>query len=127
MIKKLIRVLAFCAPILSIYLGYQMWFGFKYTVENADLPPQTITALQFALEYGSNAILFWPIFIFLISIVGALGAWKEKRLLIWIIVIFLLILSVLGMWTIGLLVFHLAVLFFVIGIMLSYSARKVYE
>ncbi|MEL1135775.1 hypothetical protein AAC978_11380 [Desulfitobacterium sp. THU1] len=126
MVKKLTKLLAVCAPLLSIYLGYQMWFGFKYTGGRADLPPETITALQYALEHpGSKAILFWPIVLFLISAIGAIGAWKGKRALVWIIVIFLMILSVLGMWSIGFLVFHLAVLFLVIGIFLTYSARKV--
>ncbi|SHN88434.1 hypothetical protein [Desulfitobacterium chlororespirans] len=126
MVKKLIKLLAVCAPFLSIYLGYQMWFGFKYTGGRADLPPETITALQFALEHsGAKAILFWPICLFVISTIGALCAWKENRMLVWIIVIFLMIVSVLGMWSIGLLVFHLAVLFLVIGILLTYSARKV--
>lgn len=126
MVKKLINFLAAGAPILSIYLGYQMWFGFKYTGGRSDLPPETITAFQFALEHpGSKAILFWPICIFVISIIGAIGAWNAKRKLVWTIVIFLMIVSVLGMWSIGLLVFLLAVLFLVIGILLSYSARNV--
>lgn len=126
MVKKLIYSLAVCAPLLTIYLGYQMWFGIKYVGGDSELPPETLTAFQYAVKHpGSDAILYWPIILFVISIIGAIGAWKGKRKLVWTIVIFLLVLSVLGMWTIGGLVFLLAVLFLFIGILLSYSARKI--
>lgn len=121
MIHRIVKLLGVLSPILSLFIAYQIWFGFKYTGIGSNSPMRTITALQFALEEGSSAILFWPVFIFVLSVVGAFGAWKMVKPLVWAVAIALLIVSVLGIWTIGLGVAPLALLFVIIGILLLCS------
>ncbi len=134
MVQRIVKLLGVSAPILSLIIAYQIWFGFKYTGVGSDSPMQTITALQFALEEGSSAILFWPVFIFVLSVVGAFGAWKMVKPLVWVVALTLLVValtllvvSVLGVWSIGLVVAPLALLFVVIGILLLYSDFLNYE
>jgi len=124
MVQRIVRLLGVFAPILSLIIAYQIWFGFKYTSSGSDFTTRTITALQFALEGGSTAILFWPIFLFLLSIVGAIGAWKKVKPLVWVVAITFIIISVLGAWSIGLLVVPLALLFIAISILLHFSDKR---
>ena len=123
MVQRIVRLLGVFAPILSVIIAYQIWFGFKYTISGSDFTTRTITALQFAVEGGSTAILFWPIFLFLLSMVGALGAWKKVEQLVWVVAITFIIISVLGAWSIGLLVVPLALLFIAISILLHFSDK----
>lgn len=125
MVQRIVKLLGVSAPILSLIIAYQIWFGMKYTGSGSDFTTRTITALQFALEEGSRAILFWPIFLFILSIVGAFGAWKKIKLLVYVVAIMFIIISVLGAWSIGLLVVPLALLFVVISILLYHSDKKV--
>ena len=77
--QRIVKLLGVSSPISIADHRYQIWFGMKYTVSGSDFTTRTITALQYALEEGSRAILFWPIFLFILSIVGALDPGKRVR------------------------------------------------
>jgi hypothetical protein len=126
MLARIGKTLGIFTPLISLWSGYQMWFGFKYVGSSSENPTiqMTVSAFQFALDNGSKAILFWPIFLFVISVIGAMGAWHERPVIVWSIVIILLIVSILGVWTIGSLVFPLAGLLFISAALLTIQKKK---
>ncbi len=125
MLAKLGKVLGMIAPLISVASAYQMWFGMKYVGVNSETSTtQTVTALEFALKQGSNAILFWPVAIFIMSCIGAFAVWKNITILVWVISCILLIVSIMGMMTIGLLVAPMAILLLASAILLTIEKRK---
>ncbi len=65
------------------------------------------------------AIFFISLFILVFALVGGYGAWNENRLLVWLTAIALLVLTVLGILTVGPFVAPVALLFLLSGIWLG--------
>lgn len=64
------------------------------------------------------ALFFISLFILVFALIGGYGAWNENRVLVWLTAIALLVLTVLGILTIGLFVAPVALLFVLAGIWL---------
>jgi len=125
MLAKLGKVLGMSAPLISVAAAYQMWFGMKYVGATSETSTtQTVTALEFALKQGSNAILFWPVAVFFLSCIGAFAVWKNLVSLVWIIACSLLIVSIMGMMTIGLIIAPIAILLLTSAIILTLEKGK---
>ena len=126
MLGRMGKTLGAVTPIISILSAYQMWFGAKYVGSTSDaMGTQTLTALEFALKHGSTAIIFWPVCIVVLSIIGGVAAWYKKAKFVWLVAIVLFIISVLGMWSIGSAVVPLAALFLISATLLTIHQKKV--
>ena len=120
------KTLGMITPLISLWSVYQMLFGAKYSDMSSDDPMiKTITAFQYAVDNGSNVILFWSVFVFVISVIGGLGAWYKRPIIVWPVAIILLIVSILGTWSIGGAVVPLAGLFFISATLLTVHKKKV--
>ncbi|MDR3586113.1 MAG: hypothetical protein P4L59_12430 [Desulfosporosinus sp.] len=108
MVQRIVKLLGISAPILLLILAYPIWFAFK----NLDDPDST---------------LFWLMFLFVSSIVGAFGAWKKIKQLVWVVAKIFLIDSVVWARNIGLLVVPLPLLFVAISILLYLSDKNVLD
>jgi hypothetical protein len=129
MLDRIGKTLGVITPLISLWSIYQMWFGFKYVGSSSENPTiqTTVSAFQYALDKGSTVILFWPIFVFLISVIGAVGAWLKRPIIVWSIAIILIIVSILGVWSIGGTVAPLAGLFFISATLLTIQKKKVFD
>lgn len=142
MLERMGKIVGILTPFVSLLAIYQMWFVAKYvgsattqysgstttqySGSTSEIPvTETLTALQFALRYGSDAIIFWPICIFVLAVIGGVAAWFKKATIVWALAIVLLIISVLGMWSIGSAVIPLAMLLSISAILLTLHKKKV--
>jgi hypothetical protein len=134
MLERMGKAVGVLTPFVSLLAIYQMWFVAKYvgsaTTQYSGSASEvtvteTLTALQFALRYGSDAIIFWPICIFVLAVIGGVAAWFKKATIVWTLAIVLLIISVLGMWSIGSAVIPLAMLLSISAILLTLHKKKV--
>ena len=138
MLAKVRKVLGMITPLIAAISAYQMLFGMMYTgaTSNSSTPQISttikVTALEFAFKQGSKVVIFWTIFwtifwpvaIFLLSCIGAIAVWKRITILVWVIACLLLIVSVAGIFSIGLLVAPIAILLLISAIVLLIEKSK---
>jgi len=134
MLAKVGKFLGMITPLISAFSAYQMLFGMMYTGASSDSStPQMsttiqVTALELAFKHGSKVAifwtLFWPIAVFILSCIGAIAVWNRITILVWVITCVLIIVSILGIMTIGFLVAPISILLFASAIILSIEKRK---
>jgi hypothetical protein len=134
MLERMGKIVGILTPFVSLLSMYQMWFVAKYTGSTSTqyagsasetTVTETLTALQYALRYGSDAIIFWPICIFVLAVTGGVAAWFKKATIVWALAIVLLVISILGMWSIGSSVIPLAMLLSISATLLTLHKKKV--
>lgn len=96
------KSLATAAILLAVAATLWMLFGFTYTLKTSTgILELDITALEFALRHGEAVYLFWPAFVMLVSLAGAVAVWRKKTAWVWAAGITLASVSFLGAWSIG--------------------------
>ncbi len=71
------------------------------------------------VEGADPALFFWSVFILVFALVGGYGAWTERRALVWVAAVPLLLLTLFGLASIGLLVAPAALLLALAGFWLG--------
>jgi hypothetical protein len=133
-VAKVGTFLGLISPVLALGVVVLMLFGSGYSYQSGKCgsgagnlssgsecgyESGTISALRYAAEEGDYAWLFWSGFIVVVCLIAAVGALVGRVALIWGCSIALYILAVLGMMSIGLFVFPLAMVLFVSAILLT--------
>ena len=128
------KFLGLISPVLAIGVVALMLFGSTYSYESADCGSShahqpshseceyrsgTISAFRAALEEGDSTLFNWSGFVVIVSLVAAAGALAGRVALIWACAVALWFLAGLGMMTIGLFVFPLAVVLFASAALLT--------
>jgi hypothetical protein len=115
--------LGLISPVLAVAVVALMLFGLTYGYQAVDsrgnASSGTITILQYALEEGDSAWFFWFGFVVVVCLVAAAGALAGRPAPVWVCAILLWILTVLGMMSIGLFIFPLALLLFISATLLT--------
>ena len=101
------------SPVFAGVVAALMLFGSSYSYEAGDSEGSssgTMTAFRYASEQGDRAWFFWAGVVVLVCLIAAVGALVGTSTIVWACAGALLVLSVLGMMTIGILVLPLALL-----------------
>ncbi|WP_338729877.1 hypothetical protein [Haladaptatus sp. DJG-WS-42] len=87
------------------------------TIGGECTPVQGAVGIDYLLgvEGAEPILFFWSVFILGFALLGGYGAWRERRILVWVAAIALLALTVFGLASIGLLVAPAALLFLLAG------------
>ena len=116
------------SPVFAGVVAALMLFGSSYSYEAGDSEGNsssgTVTAFRYASEQGDYAWFFWAGFVVLVCLIAAAGALLGTSAIVWACAGALLVLSGLGMMTIGILVLPLALLLFVSAVLLSAAGSE---
>jgi hypothetical protein len=135
------KILGLISPILAVGIVALMLFGSGYSYQSARCQASlghqsseectyesgTIPAFRYAIEAGETAPFYWAGFIVAVCLVAAVGALAGRVAPIWICAIVLWFLAGLGMMSIGLFIFPLAVVLFASATLLTvarYESRS---
>ena len=112
---KLGKLLGLVSPVLAIGVVALMLFfptyGYESGHSESNFSSGTMSAFRFALEEGNYASFYWSGFV-VVCLIAALGALTGRTVPIWACAIALWFLAGLGMMSIGLFIFPLAVVLF---------------
>jgi hypothetical protein len=124
---KIGTFLGVISPVLALGVAALMMFGLGYSYQSGSCrsgygnrssgsecsyESGTISALRYALEEGDPTLFYWASFIVAVCLIAAVGALVGRAALIWACAIILYVLAGLGMMSIGLFIFPLAVVLF---------------
>ena len=115
------------SPVFAGVVAALMLFGSSYSYEAGDSEGNssgTVTAFRYASEQGDYTWFFWAGFVVLVCLIAAVGALVGTSAIVWACAGALLVLSGLGMMTIGILVLPLALLLFVSAVLLSAAGSE---
>lgn len=116
------------AGIIGILSSIYLIFGSRYGYESRTVYSNGTTIITSgtasAFQYGDPAVFFWAGFIIIMSISGAYGAWKNNVKIVWGAALLLSILSILGLFSIGVAVMPVAMLFIISGVLLTAGKKK---
>jgi hypothetical protein len=128
---KLGKLLGLVSPVLAIGVVALMLFfptyGYESGQSEGNFSSGTMSAFRFALEEGNYAWLYWSGFVVVVCLIAALGALTGRTVPIWACAIALWFLAGLGMMSIGLFIFPLAVVLFASATLLTvarYESRR---
>jgi hypothetical protein len=120
---KLGKLLGLISPILAIGVVALMLFIPSYGYQTADsegnFSSATMSAFRFALEEGNYAWFYWSGFTVVVCLIAALGGLTGRTALIWACAIAMWFIAGLGMMSIGLFIFPLAVVLFASATLLT--------
>jgi hypothetical protein len=127
---KLGKLLGLVSPVLAIGVVALMLFfptyGYESGQSEGNFSSGTMSAFRFALEEGNYASFYWSGFV-VVCLIAALGALTGRTVPIWACAIALWFLAGLGMMSIGLFIFPLAVVLFASATLLTvarYESRR---
>jgi hypothetical protein len=127
---KLGKLLGLVSPELAIGVVALMLFfptyGYESGHSEGNFSSGTMSAFRFALEEGNYASFYWSGFV-VVCLIAALGALTGRTVPIWACAIALWFLAGLGMMSIGLFIFPLAVVLFASATLLTvarYESRR---
>ncbi len=122
------KVLGLISPILAVGAMALMLFGLTYSYasgscragygfqssgsEECTHESGAISAFRYAIEEGDTALFYWAGFTVAVCLVAMLGAFMGRSVPVWACAIALWFLAGLGMMTVGLFIFPLAVVLF---------------
>ncbi len=123
---KVGKLLGLISPVLAIGAMALMLFALSYSYQSASCKASygqesseectyesgTISAFRYAIEEGDTTLFYWAGFIIAVCLVAAVGALAGRAAPIWVCAVVLWILTGLGMMSIGLFIFPLAVVLF---------------
>jgi hypothetical protein len=128
---KLGKLLGLVSPVLAIGVVALMLFfptyGYESGQSEGNFSSGTMSAFRFALEEGNYAWFYWSGFVVVVCLIAALGALTGRTVPIWACAIALWFLAGLGMMSIGLFIFPLAVVLFASATLLTvarYESRR---
>jgi hypothetical protein len=128
---KLGKLLGLISPVLAIGIVALMLFfptyGYESGYSEGNFSSGTMSAFRFALEEGNYAWVYWSGFVVVVCLIAALGALTGRTVPIWACAIALWFLAGLGMMSIGLFIFPLAVVLFASATLLTvarYESRR---
>ena len=128
---KLGKLLRLVSPVLAIGVVALMLFfptyGYESGQSEGNFSSGTMSAFRFALEEGNYAWFYWSGFVVVVCLIAALGALTGRTVPIWACAIALWFLAGLGMMSIGLFIFPLAVVLFASATLLTvarYESRR---
>ncbi len=126
--EKVGKVLGGISPLIAVGLALFLLFGPMYGFESGDsegdFETGTTSAFEFTLKEGDRAVFFWPTFIVVVSIVGAVGALVSRVGWIWISAVALWALTGLSMMSISLFVAPLAIVMFAAAALITVSRAE---
>ena len=115
------------SPILAIGAMALMLFALSYSYQSAscrsgyghqpsnsecNYESGTISAFRVALEESDSTLFYWSGFVVVVCLIAAVGALAGRAAPIWVCAVVLWVLTGLGMMSIGLFIFPLAVVLF---------------
>jgi hypothetical protein len=122
------KVLGLISPALALGIVALMFFASSYSYQSGDsagnFSSGTISAFRYALEQGDYAWFFWSGFIVVACLIAAAGALVGRSAIVWACAGTLLVLSGLGMMTVGVFVLPLALLLSVSATLLSVAGSE---
>ena len=138
---KVGKLLGLISPILAIGAMALMLFALSYSYQSASCKASygqesseectyesgTISAFRYAIEEGDTTLFYWAGFIIAVCLVAAVGALAGRVAPIWVCAVILWVLTGLGMMSIGLFIFPLAVVLFASATFLTvarYESRR---
>jgi hypothetical membrane protein len=125
---KVGKFLGLISPAFALGIAALMLFGSSYSYQSgnsaSDFSSGTISAFRYALEQGDYAWFFWSGFVIIVCLVAAAGALVGRSAIVWACAGTLLVLSGLGMMTIGVFVLPLALLLFVSATLLTAAGSE---
>ncbi|WP_332897158.1 hypothetical protein [Haladaptatus sp. CMSO5] len=91
--------------------------GEECTIGGECIPVRGAVGIDYLLgvEGAEPVLFFWSLFILGFALLGGYGAWRERRVLVWVAAVVLLALTIVGLASIGLLVAPAALLFLLSG------------
>lgn len=138
--SKIGKLLGLVSPVLAIGVVALVLFGSSYSYqsgscrstyghqssesEECTYESSTISAFRYALEEGDRAVFFWPAFVVVVSIVGAMGALANRVGWVWVSAVVLWALTALSMMSIGLFVAPLAIVMFAAAALITVSRAE---
>jgi hypothetical protein len=140
-VAKVGKLLGLISPILAIGAMALMLFALSYSYQSASCKTSygqesseectyesgTISAFRYAIEEGDTTLFYWAGFIIAVCLVAAVGALAGRAAPIWVCAVVLWVLTGLGMMSIGLFIFPLAVVLFASATFLTvarYESRR---
>ncbi len=129
------KFIALVSPILAVGVAASILFvlGYDYQsavcMEDPASPGRetctrdsgTVSVFQNALETGDYVPLFWAGFIVVVCLVSAVSALFDRAAPIWVCAVALYVLTIMGMFSIGLFIFPLALALLASAILLTVS------
>lgn len=120
--------LGLISPALALGMAALMLFGSSYSYQSGDSAGNsssgTISAFRYAVEQGDYAWFFWSGFVVVVCLIAAAGALAGRSATVWACAVTLLVLSGLGMMTIGIFVLPLALVLSVSAILLTVAGSE---
>ena len=120
--------LGLISPALALGMAALMLFGSSYSYQSGDSAGNsssgTISAFRYAVEQGDYAWFFWSGFVVVVCLIAAAGALVGRSATVWACAVTLLVLSGLGMMTIGIFVLPLALVLSVSAILLTMAGSE---
>ena len=125
------KIIGSISPVLAVGIVALMLFGTGYSYQSASCKAGhesseectyesgTISALRYAMEEGDTTQFYWGGFIIAVCLVAAVGALAGRAAPVWVCAVVLWVLTGLGMMSIGLFIFPLAVLLFASAALLT--------
>ena len=127
------KIIGSISPVLAVGIVALMLFGTGYSYQSASCKAGygsesseectyesgTISAFRYAIEEGDTTLFYWAGFIIAVCVVAAVGALAGRAAPVWVCAVVLWVLTGLGMMSIGLFIFPLAVLLFASAALLS--------
>ena len=141
LVAKAGKIIGSISPVLAVGIVALMLFGPGYSYESASCKASyghesseectyesgPISAFRYAIEEGDTTLFYWAGFIVAVCLVSAVGALAGRAAPVWVCAVVLWILAGLGMMSIGLFVFPLAVVLFASATFLTiarYESRR---
>ena len=133
LVAKAGKIIGSISPVLAVGIVALMLFGTGYSYQSASCKAGyggesseectyesgTISALRYAMEEGDTTLFYWGGFIIAVCLVAAVGALAGRAAPVWVCAVVLWVLTGLGMMSIGLFIFPLAVLLFASAALLT--------
>jgi hypothetical protein len=141
LVAKAGKILGLISPVLAVGIVALILLGSGYSYQSASCKASygqesseectyesgTISAFRYAIEEGDTTLFYWAGFIIAVCLVAAAGALAGRAAPIWVCAVVLWILTGLGMMSIGLFIFPLAVVLFASATFLTaarYESRR---
>jgi len=122
------RFLGLISPAFALGMAALMLFGSSYSYQSGDPAGNSssgaISAFRYALEQGDYAWFFWSGFVVVVCLIAAAGALAGRSATVWACAVALLVLSGLGIMTIGIFVLPLALLLSVSATLLTVAGSE---
>ena len=116
------------SPALAPGMAALILFGSSYSYQFGDTAGNfssgTISAFRYALEQGDYAWFFWSGFVVVVCLIAAAGVLVGRSAAVWACAVTLLVLSGLGIMTIGIFVPSLALVLSVSAILLTVAGSE---